>query len=190
MVSLKEMARLDAERAPPAWLSPLLETKFFEPCPEHPAIRSTRNSGCNFFCTQCAGAHALCSGCLAADHAGHQIIQIRKSSSHCAVKVAEIEHLLSVSQVQTYLINGELAVFLDKRTILGQGKPGAARCEECDRGLQDMDCLFCSLGCKAKVIEDRLDFNMSFAVDPKSDSSGEKSSSESDDDDLSRPMKF
>jgi hypothetical protein len=31
---------------------------------------------------------------------------------------------------------------------------------------------------------------MSFAVDPKSDSSGEDSSSESDDDELSRPTKF
>jgi hypothetical protein len=68
------------------------------------------------------------------------------------VKVAEIQHLLSVSQVQTYLINGgEPAVFLDKQAISGEGKPGKTRCEECDMGLQDADCLFCSLGCKVRI---------------------------------------
>jgi hypothetical protein len=66
------------------------------------------------------------------------------------VEVVEIEHLLSVSLVQTYLINGELVVFLDKRTISGKGKPGTTRCEECGRGLHDVGCLFCSLGCKAR----------------------------------------
>ncbi|XP_004954678.1 uncharacterized protein LOC101775185 [Setaria italica] len=136
---LKEMARLGAERAPPAWLRQLLGTRFFEPCPEHPAvtaIRSTRSVGCNYFCTNCAGG-ALCSGCL-----------IRKSSSHGLVRVADIERLLNVSLVQTYLVNGEEAVFLDKREISGKGRAGTTRCEECSRGLQDLASLFCSLGCK------------------------------------------
>jgi hypothetical protein len=75
-------------------------------------------------------------------------LQIRKSSSHCLVKVEDLDHLLNVSQVQTYVINGEPAVFLDKRTISGKGKPGVTRCEECSRGLHDAGCLFCSLGCK------------------------------------------
>ena len=36
MVSLKEMARLGAERAPPTWLHTLLKTWFFDACPEYP----------------------------------------------------------------------------------------------------------------------------------------------------------
>jgi hypothetical protein len=70
------------------------------------------------------------------------------------VKVADLQHLLNVSQVQTYVSNGEPAVFLDKRTISGNGKPGATKCEECGRGLHDAGCLFCSLGCK--VTKSRL----------------------------------
>lgn len=80
MVSLKEMARLDAERAPPAWLHRLLETSFFEACPKHPAgagRANRRNAGCNFFCTHCT-AGALCSGCLD-DHAGHELIQVHRT---------------------------------------------------------------------------------------------------------------
>ncbi|CAN6237412.1 unnamed protein product [Urochloa humidicola] len=185
MVGLKEMARLDEARQPPVWLRRLLDTKFFEPCPEHPAVtasRSPRSFGCNLFCTDCAGSGALCSGCVAG-HEGHRIIQIRKSSAHCMVKVSDVERLLSVSQVQTYLINGEDAVFLDKRKMSGRGRAGRTRCEECNRGLQDEGNLFCSLGCKAEVIKDRLDFSMSFAVDPWSDSPGEESSESGSDDD-------
>ncbi|RLM91254.1 hypothetical protein C2845_PM08G15090 [Panicum miliaceum] len=131
-------------RALPAWLAPLLETKFSEAYPEHPGvIRLMRNFGCNFFYTSCTGC-ALYFGCLP-DHAGHQLIQIRKLSSHYVVKVAEIEHLLSLSLVQTYLINSEPAMFLDKPKITGQGKLGASRCEECNWGLQDAGCLFCSI---------------------------------------------
>ncbi|KAG2649157.1 hypothetical protein PVAP13_1NG055500 [Panicum virgatum] len=149
MTGLKKMALLDAQRSPPAWLRRLLETtNFFEPCPDHrDAWRSTRSAGCcNFFCTNCAG-RALCSRCLG-DHAGHEIIQIRKSSSHCLVRVEDLEHLLNVSQVQTYVVNGKPAVFLDKRTISCKAKPGMTKCEECGRGLHDAGYLFCSLGCK------------------------------------------
>ncbi|RLN07491.1 hypothetical protein C2845_PM11G00170 [Panicum miliaceum] len=153
MVGLKKMALLDTQRTPLAWLRRLLETDFFEPCKDHAAAsRSTRSAGtCNFFCTSCAaGRAALCSGCLG-DHAGHEIIQIRRSSSHCLVKVGDLQHLLNVSQVQTYVSNGKPAVFLDKRAISGNGKKvGATKCEECDRGLHDAGCLFCSLGCKSE----------------------------------------
>ncbi|CAL4970866.1 unnamed protein product [Urochloa decumbens] len=186
MVGLKEMACQDAARQPSAWLRRLLHTKFFEPCPEHPAVtasQSTRSFGCNLFCTDCTGSGALCSSCVAAGHEGHRIIQIRKSSAHCMVKLADVERLLSVSQVQTYLINREEAMFLDKREMSGKGRASRTRCEECNRGLQHEGALFCSLGCKAEVIKDRLDFNMSFAVDPRSDSSGEELSESGSDDD-------
>jgi hypothetical protein len=45
MVSLREMARADAERVPPAWL---LEAEFFEACSEHPdANRAAAGATCS-----------------------------------------------------------------------------------------------------------------------------------------------
>ncbi|KAL6629000.1 hypothetical protein ACP70R_028765 [Stipagrostis hirtigluma subsp. patula] len=183
MVSLKELARADAERAPPAWLRPLLEATFFEACPEHPAAggasRATRSAGAgNHFCTRCAGG-ALCSGCLAG-HRGHRLIKVRKSSNHTVVKVAEVAALLDMSMVQTYLINGDRVVFLKPRPVSGQGKPGASRCQECERGLQDKACRFCSIGCKLEGMEG--DFEVSFAVPPRSESESEEEEPKSDDD--------
>jgi hypothetical protein len=51
----------------------------------------------------------------------------------------KMEHLLGVLQVQTYVINGELVAFFDKRAISRKGKPRAIRCKECGMGLQDAD---------------------------------------------------
>ncbi|XP_062217346.1 protein RGF1 INDUCIBLE TRANSCRIPTION FACTOR 1-like [Phragmites australis] len=189
MVSLKELARADAERVPPEWLRRLLEATFFDACPEHPgASRATRSAGCNLFCTRCTG-RPLCSVCVS-DHPGHQLIQVRKSSYHDVVKVAEVEHLLSLSLVQTYLINGEKVVFLNRRPISGQGKPGASRCEGCDRGLQDDACRFCSLRCKLEALE--WDFDVSFAVSPESDSEsgGDGSGSDGDSSRLTKIRKL
>ncbi|CAL5059792.1 unnamed protein product [Urochloa decumbens] len=188
MVGLKEMARLDAARQPPAWLRRLLNTKFFEPCPEHPAVtasRSTRSFGCNLFCTDCVGSGALCSGCVAAGHEGHRIVQVRKSSAHCMVRVSDVEHLLSVSQVQTYLINGEEAVFLDKREMSALGcKVKRSRLPPPPPPPPCIVRLFVALPCRFLCVsEDWLDFNMSFAVDPRNDSSGEESSESGSDDD-------
>ena len=64
------------------------------------------------------------------------------------MKVADLRHQLNVSLVQTYVVNGEPAVFLDKRTMSGKAKPGVTKCEECGRGLDDAGCMFSSLGCK------------------------------------------
>ena len=182
MVSLKEMARLDKERAPPAWLHTLLATTFFDACPEHQeseGCANRRTASCNFFCTHCAG-HALCSSCLD-NHEGHELIQvhrttlcrgkgglvpsfereivvmlalcelqIRKLSGHNAVKVDDVQHLLSVSFVQTYLYNGGYVVFLNRRPMYGLGNRGVFHCEECERGLLDKAYHFCSFGCKVR----------------------------------------
>ncbi|AQK69710.1 PLATZ transcription factor family protein, partial [Zea mays] len=193
MVSLREMARSDAERAPPAWLRALLETRFFDACPEHQAndagrANRKRTSGCNFLCTHCAD-RALCSGCLG-NHEGHGLIQIRRSSGNNVVKVDDVQNRLSVSLVQTYVYNGDYAVFLNRRPMSGHGKHGASHCEQCGRGLQDEDCRFCSLECKAKGIEDRLDFSVSFAVDPNNFSSSGDDTESDDDEDSSYPSKF
>ncbi|TVU21100.1 hypothetical protein EJB05_30715, partial [Eragrostis curvula] len=148
MPSLKEMVRLDAERAAPAWLRILLETIFFGECPEHPdASRAIRSGGCNLFCVDCTG-RPLCSSCIQGEHDGHRIIQVRKSSRHSVVKVKDVESLLGVGEVQTYTINNDLVVFLNKRPIEGKGKAGENRCMNCDRALLNKEYRFCSLGCK------------------------------------------
>ncbi|KAL6661723.1 hypothetical protein ACP70R_001107 [Stipagrostis hirtigluma subsp. patula] len=190
MVGLKELARLDAERRPPAWLRPLLSTPFFEECPEHRGTgRATTRSAtaCNLFCTRCVDVgRALCSACVAAGHPGHRVVQVRKSSYHTVVKVADVAALLDMSMVQTYMINGDRVVFLNPRPVSGQGKPAAARCRLCERGLQDVDCCFCSIGCKLDGMEGK--FEVSFAVPPRSESESEETSES--DDDAFRPTKF
>ncbi|XP_025806636.1 uncharacterized protein LOC112885190 [Panicum hallii] len=184
------MAQADAERVPPAWLRPLLETKYFEVCPDHPlgASRGTRSGGtCNFFCTDCPG-RALCTSCLAG-HPGHKVIQIRKLFGHGVVRVADVEALLNVSEMQPYLLNCHHVVFLNKRPMAGQGRTGEIMCAECERAILDAACRFCSIGCKLAALPDDLDFTVSFAVAPKSDSEslGGNDSDSSTDDHTFRP---
>jgi hypothetical protein len=79
-------------------------------------------------------------------------VQIRRSSGNNVVKVDDVQNRLSVSLVQTYVYNGDYAVFLNRRPMSGHGKHGASHCEQCGRGLQDEDCRFCSLECKVRHI--------------------------------------
>ncbi|TVU05847.1 hypothetical protein EJB05_49031, partial [Eragrostis curvula] len=133
MPSLGEMALLDADRAALACLCILLETIFFDECPEHPdASRVTRSVGCNLFYANC---RPLCSGCIEGEHDGRRIIQTRKSSRHNIAKVKDVESLLGIGNRQTYPQNNDLVVFLNKRPMEGNGKPGEYRCKHCDRAL-------------------------------------------------------
>ncbi|CAL5059789.1 unnamed protein product [Urochloa decumbens] len=174
MPSMKEMALADAARVPPAWLKPLLDTKYFEECLHHKEPH-------RFFCTVCPG-QALCNGCLP-NHPDHQVIQIRKLSGHGVVRVSDVEALLDMSGVQPYLLNGHHVVFLNKRRMAGQGRAGEVRCEECERALLDVTSRFCSVGCKGwfaillTALPEDLDFTISFTVRPKSDSESETSES-------------
>ncbi|KAF8769597.1 hypothetical protein HU200_006190 [Digitaria exilis] len=80
------------------------------------------------------------------------MLQIRRSSCHNLVKVADLERLqLNVRFVQTYVYNNEAAVFLNKRGVSGKEKPGQIRCEGCNWGLMDSECRFCSLRCKVRT---------------------------------------
>lgn len=76
------------------------------------------------------------------------VLQIRKSGAHGMVRVNEIKHLLNVSYVQPYLLNGVDALYLDKRPMAGMGRAYSNRCEVCNRGLPYSHTRFCSLGCK------------------------------------------
>ncbi|KAJ4789956.1 PLATZ transcription factor family protein [Rhynchospora pubera] len=97
----------------PAWLETMLITQFFTPCDHHPDMpRNERN----LFCTDCSECSlAFCIYCRSNHHANHRIVQIRRSSYHEVVRVVEVEGLIDVKGVHTYIINSAKVFFLNER---------------------------------------------------------------------------
>nr|CAB3481464.1 unnamed protein product [Digitaria exilis] len=154
------MLRRVASSTPPVpeWLEALLATRFFLACAAHPA--SPRNE-CNMFCLDCTRGSpppppppAFCYYCRAHRHATHRVIQIRRSSYHDVVRVSEVEDVLDITGVQTYVINSARVLFLNERpqprgagAAAGKAAASPYNCEICGRALLD-PFRFCSLGCK------------------------------------------
>ncbi|KAL5763911.1 hypothetical protein ACOSP7_016265 [Xanthoceras sorbifolium] len=131
----------------PPWLESLLSAAFFTICPRH---RDAPRNECNMYCLDCMD-DAFCFYCRSSRHKEHPVIQIRRSSYHDVVRVTEIQKVLDISEVQTYVINSARVLFLNERpqpkaTSTG-GKGVSHLCEICGRSLLD-PFRFCSLGCK------------------------------------------
>ncbi|KAI4349067.1 hypothetical protein L6164_009709 [Bauhinia variegata] len=152
---------MDTMLAPP-WLEPLLSTQFFSVCRIH---GDAARSECNMYCLDCNG-DAFCFYCRSSRHKDHRVIQIRRSSYHDVVRVAEIQKVLDISGVQTYVINSARVLFLNERPQPKSGKGVAHVCEICGRSLLD-PFRFCSLGCK--LVEIKRNGEASFTLDGKND---------------------
>ncbi|KAJ9181498.1 hypothetical protein P3X46_009623 [Hevea brasiliensis] len=146
----------------PPWLESLLSAAFFTICRTH---GDAARSECNMYCLDCRG-DAFCFYCRSSRHRDHQVIQIRRSSYHDVVRVSEIQKVLDISGVQTYVINSARVMFLNERPQPKSGKGVAHICEICGRSLLD-PFRFCSLGCKLVGIKRSGD--ASFTLEPKND---------------------
>uniref|UniRef100_A0ACD5V3S1 Uncharacterized protein n=1 Tax=Avena sativa TaxID=4498 RepID=A0ACD5V3S1_AVESA len=146
----------------PSWLELLLTTQFFTICMSH--LSSARNE-CNLFCIDCeAQQSAFCYYCRQCHHSTHRVIQVRRSSYHDVVRVAELHDILDISDVQTYVINSATVVFLNERpqqlrscgVSVVKASSSSYNCESCNRALLDAY-RFCSLGCNLKGIKEDME---------------------------------
>ncbi|VAI45076.1 hypothetical protein VPH35_104302 [Triticum aestivum] len=178
-----------AGRRTPVWLGPLLGAEFFKRCADHPYL--VKNE-CNHYCLDCAGEDdAVCCTLCVSGHRNHHVVQIRKSSYREVIRVAELKAVADISLVQTYVINYDRVVFLNRRPQAPQhgvkcvGPAGA--CRECGRGLVDANFRFCSLSCKLDGMVSNP--NLTFMIDPRRNrgNSGSNTEDEGEADDLQGP---
>ncbi|KAM7468247.1 hypothetical protein LguiB_015809 [Lonicera macranthoides] len=145
----------------PPWLEPLLNTAFFSACGTH---ATAARSESNMYCLDCNDG-SFCFYCRSSSHKDHQVIQIRRSSYHDVVRVSEIEKVIDISGVQTYVINSARVLFLNERPQPRSSKGSVSHlCEICGRSLLD-PFRFCSLGCKLVGI--KRNGNASFTLEAK-----------------------
>ncbi|XP_043706708.1 protein RGF1 INDUCIBLE TRANSCRIPTION FACTOR 1-like [Telopea speciosissima] len=161
---------MESMRVPP-WLESLLSTAFFAVCRIH---SDAARSECNMYCLDCNG-DAFCFYCCSSRHKDHRVIQIRRSSYHDVVRMAEIQKFLDISGVQTYVINSARVMFLNERPQPKTGKGVSHMCEICGRSLL-APFRFCSLGCK--LVGVKRNGNASFSLESKNEEMMERGGGE------------
>ncbi|KAK9127586.1 hypothetical protein Syun_016383 [Stephania yunnanensis] len=158
---------MESKTLAPPWIESLLSTDFFAVCRVH---GDAARSECNMFCLDC-NVGAFCFYCRSSKHKDHRVVQIRRSSYHDVVRVAEIENVIDINGVQTYVINSARVMFLNERPLPKVGKAASHICDICGRSLLD-SCRFCSLGCKLVGIKRKGD--TTFVKDGNSNDNEEK----------------
>lgn len=130
----------------PSCISALLSTKFYGPCPNHSNLRK---NDLNLFCT--THAAKICQYCHQSNHSDNRICKILHVSRymyHDVLLAKEAASLLDVSDVQSYLNNGNRVVYIDRRAQpKSKLAPHAKACAVCSRTLQD-PYRFCSVFCR------------------------------------------
>ncbi|CDF40879.1 unnamed protein product [Chondrus crispus] len=129
-----------------SWVSTLLSTKFYGPCPHHANLRK---NDLNLFCTR--HAQKICQYCHRDNHDSKPsctILHVSRYMYHDVLLAKEAAALLDVSDVQSYLNNGNRVVYIDRRAQpKSKLAPHAKACAVCSRTLQD-PYRFCSVFCR------------------------------------------
>ncbi|KAK7261279.1 hypothetical protein RIF29_27588 [Crotalaria pallida] len=169
----------------PQWVELLLATTFFLACEIHTKYKNE----CNKFCIDCMG-DPFCSHCIPTSHKDHNVIQIRRSSYHECIRVADIKDNLDLTGVHPFVINGAKVIFLNKRgrclsqTKAANGggpirnnlcKGAMTECMTCERTLVE-PYHFCSIECKLDCI--KKDESGTFVLSVKKDEEEEKEKAE------------
>ncbi|KAG6600856.1 hypothetical protein SDJN03_06089, partial [Cucurbita argyrosperma subsp. sororia] len=125
-------------------LDTLLNTKFFTPCNLHPSLQTYK------FCIDCSVS--FCTNCTVRNLHGQ--VRIWRYSYHDVVRVQVMKNHFCCAEIQSYRVNGEIAVHLNS-----PGQPVDTKspkrkfghfCEDCGRSVNDPH-PFCSIACKVSV---------------------------------------
>ncbi|GKV11176.1 hypothetical protein SLEP1_g22449 [Rubroshorea leprosula] len=137
----------------PPWLTVMYSTVFFSACILHP---EEKKNELDRFCIDCL--QSFCSHCLPA-HAVHKNFKIRRYIYSDVINRQDLCKLFNCSGIQTYLTNKAKVLFLKQRTHPCQqqqsnSKDYSCYCIVCDKSLQDISSLYCSIACKVKAIHE------------------------------------
>uniref|UniRef100_A0A0E0HY90 Uncharacterized protein n=1 Tax=Oryza nivara TaxID=4536 RepID=A0A0E0HY90_ORYNI len=119
----------------PEWLETLLSTHFFLACGAHPASPRTSATSSALILDCPSPSPPFCYYCHSHRHQSHRVIQIRRSSYNNVVRVTEVEDVLDISGVQTYVINSAKVLFLNEHpqprgagTVVGEAAASPYNC--------------------------------------------------------------